>query len=358
MILSLTFLSRGLEFLMRALQVNRHGNPLDVLSVNDVEVPEAGPGEVLIKVTAAALNFNDILRCQGGMVSVPKEPPFTLGMDVCGVVESAGEGAGQWLGKRVVGVSKDAFGGIAEYTSAPTAGVFEAPAALDDATAAAFLLPFHTSYLALVVRAELAAGETLLVISGASGLGTAAIQLGKAIGARVIATVSSPEKAELCRSLGADLVIDHTEEDLAEAVLQATDDLGADVVCDLAGGDFVAKSWTCIARGGRYLPVGFTDDDQNGMTGRPLRMASIGNFSIVGVLGAWVDQVDPTLRRFGFNPYTRDEGDRVHAALTTLVDDGTIRPHVGRVVDISEAARALDDHLARRSIGRTVVRID
>lgn len=342
---------------MRALQVNQHGDPLDVLSVNEVEVPQPGPGEVLIKVSAAALNFNDILRCQGGLVSVPKAPPFTLGMDVCGVVEAAGQGAEQWVGKRVVGVSKDAFGGIAEYTTAPTAGVFEAPESLDDPTAAAFLLPFHTTYLALAVRAELRAGETLLVISGASGLGTAAIQLGKALGARVITTVSSPEKAELCRSLGADLVIDHTTEDFAEAVLQATEDRGADVVCDLAGGDFVAKSWTCVARGGRYLPVGFTDDDQNGMTGRPLRMASIGNFSIVGILGAWVDQVDPGMRRFGFNPYTRAEGDQVHAALGEQLASGAITPHVGRVVGIDEAAAALDDHYRRRAIGRTVVRI-
>jgi NADPH2:quinone reductase len=342
---------------MRALQVNQHGDPLDVLSVNEVDPPEPGPGEVLIKVAAAALNFNDILRAQGGLVSVPKAPPFTLGMDVAGIVEAAGEGAESWVGTRVVGVSKDAFGGIAEYTTAPTAGVFEAPEQLDDLEAAAFLLPFHTTYLALVVRAGLQAGETVLIISGASGLGTAAIQIANALGARVLTTVSSPEKAELVRSLGADLVIDHTSEDFAEAVLQATGDVGADVVCDLAGGDFVGKSWTCVARGGRYLPVGFTDDDQNGMTGRPLRMASIGNFSIVGILGAWVDQVDPGMRRFGFNPYTREEGDRVHAALGEFLAAGSIRPHIGKVVDIDAAAAALDDHFKRRAIGRTVVRI-
>jgi NADPH2:quinone reductase len=342
---------------MRALQVNQHGEPLAVLSVNDVEVPEAGPGEVLIKVAAAALNFNDILRCRGGLVSVPKEPPFTLGMDVCGTVEAAGAGAEQWIGQRVVAVSKDAFGGIAEYTTAPASGVFSAPESLDDEPAAAFLLPFHTTYLALHVRAKLQPGETVLVHSGASGLGTAAIQLGVAAGARVFATVGSPEKAELCRELGADLVIDHTTDDFVEAVLQATGDIGADVVCDLAGGEFVGKSWQCVAREGRYLPVGFTDDDQNGMTGRPLRMASIGNFSIVGILGAWVDQIDPGLRRFGFNPFTRDEGDRVHSALLDLVEAGTIRPHVGRVVSIDEAAAALEDHLQRRSVGRTVVRI-
>ncbi len=342
---------------MRALQVNRHGNPIDVLTVNEVEQPAPGPGEVLIKVAAAALNFNDILRCRGGLVSVPKEPPFTLGMDVCGTVEAAGEGADHWVGQRVVGVSKDAFGGIAEFTTAPASGVFSAPGHLDDVEAAAFLLPFHTTYLALFVRAGLQPGETVLIHSGASGLGTAAIQLAANTGARVIATVSSAEKAELCRELGADLVIDHTQEDFAEAVLQATDDVGADVVCDLAGGEFVGKSWTCVARGGRYLPVGFTDDDQNGMTGRPLRMASIGNFSVVGVLGAWVESVDPGLRRFGFNPFTREDGDRVHAALLDLVAAGAIRPYVGKVVSIDEAAQALDDHEHRRSIGRTVIRL-
>lgn len=342
---------------MRALQVNQHGEPLEVLSVNDVEAPDAGPGEVLIRVAGAALNFNDILRCKGGLVSVPKEPPFTLGMDVCGEVVGAGEGAESWIGKRVVAVSKDAFGGIAELTTAPSSGVFEAPAALDDVTAAAFLLPFHASYLSLVVRAELKEGETLLVISGASGLGTAGIQVGKALGARVIATVSSEEKAELCRTLGADLVINHAQEDFAEAVLQATDDVGADVIFDLAGGDFVGKSWTCVARGGRYLPIGFVDDDTNGMTGRPLRMAGIGNFSIVGVLTAWVDEVDPGLRRFGFNPYTRAEGDRVHTELVAMVESGKITPHIGRVVGIDEAAAALDDHYQRRAIGRTIVRI-
>ncbi len=345
---------------MRALQVNRHGEPRDVLSVNDVEPPAPGDladGEVLTRVAAGALNFNDILRCRGGLVSVPQEPPFTLGMDVCGTVEATGAGAEEWAGRRVVAVSKDAYGGLAEWTTAPAAGVFAAPPELDDVAAAAFLLPFHTTYLALHTRARLRAGETLLVHAGASGLGTAAIQLGVAAGARVIATVGSPEKAEVCRSLGAEIVVDHTREDFVEAVLGATGDVGAEVVCDLAGGEFVQRSWQCVAREGRYVPVGFTDDDQNGMTGRPLRLAAIGNFSIVGVIAAFVDQVDPALRRFGFNPFTRDEGDRVHAALCALITAGRITPYVGATVDLDGAAAALVDHQERRSIGRTVVRI-
>ena len=345
------------EMVMRALQVTRHGSPIEVLAVNDVEVPVPEAGDVLIRVGAAALNFNDIDRCRGKLVSVTKEPPFTLGMDVCGVVEAAGAGAEAWIGQRVVAISKDALGGIAEYTVAPADGVFAAPASLDDREAAAFLLPFHTTHLALFHRAQLTAGETLLVHSGASGLGTAAIQLAVAAGARVLATVSSPEKAEWCTSLGADLVIDHTTENFVEAVLDATDDVGANVVCDLAGGAFVPTSWQCIARDGRYLPVGFTDDDENGMTGRPLRMASIGNFSIVGVMCAWVDDLDPGMRRFGFNPFTRSDGDQVHEALVRLIDDEAVRPRVGRVVTLDEAAAALDDHEHRRSVGRTVVEV-
>ena len=340
---------------MRALQVTRHGEPAAVLEVRDVEPPEPGPGEVQLRVAAAALNFNDIERCRGTLVSVTKDPPFTLGMDLCGVVDAAGPGGEGWIGRRVVGISKDALGGVADVAVAPAAGVFEAPTSLTDAEAAAFLIPFHTTHLALFRRGGLQAGETLLVHSGASGLGTAAIQLGVAAGARVIATVSSDAKAEWCRALGAELVIDHTAEDFVEAVLGATGDVGAHVVCDLAGGDFVAPSWRCAAREGRYLAVGFTDDGENGMTGRPLRMASIGNLSIVGVLGAWVDDLDPGMRRFGFNPFTRADGEAVHASLVALIEAGSVRPLVGRVVGLDGAAAALEDHAQRRSIGRTVV---
>lgn len=343
---------------MRALQVSRHGEPVEVLQVAEVEEPIPGVGEVRIRVRSAALNFNDIARCRGTLVSVAKDPPFTIGMDVCGVVDAVGAGAGQWLGRRVVALSKDALGGIAESVVAPAAGVFDAPDELNDVEAAAFMLPFHTTHLALFGRGGLRPGETVLVHSGASGLGTAAIQLGRAAGAEVIATVSSEDKATLCRRLGADLVIDHTACDFADAVLDATGNRGADVVCDLAGGDFVGPSWRCTARRGRYLAVGFTDDDHNGMTGRPVRMASIGNFSIVGVMCAWVDELDPAMRRFGFNPFTRADGDEVHAELSRMIAQGAVRPHVGRIVEMADAGAALEDHAHRRSIGRTVVRID
>ena len=343
--------------LMKALQVTSHGPPGEVLAVRTVERPGPGPGEVRVAVGAASLNFNDIDRCRGKLVSVPTPPPFTLGMDACGVVDATGGGAEAWLGKRVVAIIKNALGGIAEYAIADTVSVFDAPGQFDDAEAAGFLLPFQASHLALFRRGRLQAGETLLVHSAASGLGTAGIQLAKAAGARVIAVAGGPEKGALCTSLGADLVIDHTAEDFVEAVLAATDDVGADVVYDLTGGDFVERSWRCVARGGRYLAVGFADDADNGMTGRPLRMACIGNIDIVGVMLAWAENVDPGMRRFGFNPYGRDVADEVHADLMRLAAEGAIRPYVGRRVPMEEAGAALDDHEQRRSVGRTVVEV-
>ncbi|MGZ4705758.1 MAG: quinone oxidoreductase family protein [Acidimicrobiales bacterium] len=340
---------------MKALQVTRHGSPGEVLAVREVEVPEPGPGEVRVQVGAASLNFNDIDRCRGKLVSVPTPPPYTLGMDVCGVVDAAGAGAETWVGKRVVAITRNALGGIAEFAIAPAVSVFDAPPELDDAEATAFLLTFHTSQLALFRRGRLVAGETVVIHSAASGLGSAGIQLAKAAGARVIAVAGGPEKGERCRQLGADLVIDHTAEDFVEAVLVATDDVGAQVVYDLTGGDFVERSWRCTAREGRYLAVGFADDDENGMTGRPLRMACIGNISIVGVMLAWAEAVDPGMRRFGFNPFGRDVADEVHGELLRLVAEGKIRPAIGRQVTMAEAGAALDDHEQRRSVGRTVV---
>lgn len=340
---------------MRALRVTEHGDPAEVLRVVEVDEPDPPPGHVRIRVEAGSLNFNDIHRCRGALVSVPTPPPFTLGMDCCGVVDAAGEGAEHWIGRRVVAITQNALGGLAGSAIAPAASVFDAPPGLDAAEATAFLLPFHTGGLALLHRARLAAGEVLLVHAGASGLGTAAIQIGKAVGATVIATAGGSEKGALCERLGADRVVDHTADDFVEAVLGATADRGADVVYDLTGGDFVAASWRCVARDGRYVPVGFADDPENGMSGRPLRMACIGNFSIVGVMVAWVDEVDPGMRRFGFNPFGRDVADEVHGRLLDLLAEGAIRPHIGRRVSMAEAPVALSDHEHRRSIGRTVV---
>src|SRR5260221_446705 len=288
---------------MKALQVTRNGPAGEVLEVVDGSVPEPGDGEVRVKVGAASLNFNDIDRCRGKLVSVPTPPPYTLGMDACGVVDAAGRGCEAWLGKRAVAITKMALGGIAEFAIADGVSVFAVPPEFDDADAAAFLLPFQTSHLALFRRGRLRVGETIVVHSAASGLGTAGIQLAKAAGAKVLAVAGGPDKTARCAALGADLVIDHMADDFVEVVLAATGDAGADVIYDLAGGDFAERSWRCTAHGGRYLAVGFADDDNNGMTGKPPRMASLGNIDIIRVMLAWGTAVDPGIRALG--PTTR-----------------------------------------------------
>jgi NADPH2:quinone reductase len=340
---------------VRALQVTRNGRPTEALEVVDAPVPEPGPGQVRIAVSAGSLNFNDLDRCYGRVTTIPMPPPFILGMDACGTVDAAGDGAEAWLGKRVVAITHMAKGGLAEHALAPVDSVFEAPPELDDAEAAAFVIPYHTVHLALFERGKLREGERLLVISGASGLGIAAIQLGRARGARVYATAGGSAKVELCRQLGAELAIDHMETNFADAVLDHTDDVGAEVVCDLAGGGFVADAWRAVARGGRYLAVGFADDPDNGTGGTPLRPTCIGNFSIVGVLGAYMSNVPGPLRRTGFNPFGRDVAERVHEDLLRLVRSGDVRPHIGQRVSLEEAPAALEAHEQRRSLGRTAV---
>jgi NADPH2:quinone reductase len=342
---------------MKALQVSRNGRPSEVLEIVDIEVPKPGPGQVRIKVHAGSLNFNDLDRCYGRVTTIPMPPPFILGMDVCGIVDEAGEGGEHWIGQRVSAITLMAQGGLAEYVLAPLDSVFAAPPELDDAEAAAFTIPYHTAHLALFERAKLRSGEGLLVISGASGLGTAAIQLGVAGGARVFATAGGPEKAALCRELGAELVIDHRETNFADAVLDHTKEIGAEVVCDLAGGSFVTDAWRCTARDGRYLPVGFADDPDNGTGGVALRPTCMGNFSIVGVIGAYMSNVPPVIRRAGFNPYGADVANAVHDELLKGVSKGELRPIIGNRVTLEAAGQALEAHEARRSLGRTSVLI-
>lgn len=282
------------------------------------------------------------------------EPPFTLGMEVCGVVDQAGAGAEEWVGRRVVAMCQMSFGGLADFALAPSHGTFDAPVELDDVEAAAFLLPFHTTYLALHSRARLQTGETLLVVGGATALGTAAIQLGVAAGARVLATTGSPDKARLCEDLGAEAVVDHSSDTLFDRLMELTSEQGADVVCDLIGGPLTETLWSCVAYEGRYLPVGFNADPESGFTGRPLRKVSMGNFSVMGVVLNYSPQF-PGMRKFGFVPNPPYRGAEVHSALRNLVTGGAIRPYVGRRIPIHDVGAALEDHEQRRTQGRTVV---
>ncbi len=342
---------------MQALQVVQYGSPSEALSIREIERPEPGPGMVRIRVHAASLNFNDIDRCHGRTTTVKPDLPFTLGMDVCGVVDAAGEGAESWVGKRVVAITLTAMGGLAEYAIATADATFEAPESLDDAEAASFLIPFHTSYLALHRRGKLQAGETLLVHAGASGLGSAAIQLGVAAGARVIATAGNADKLRYCTDLGAEFVIDYKREDFVERIFEITRDRGADVILDLVGGDTTQASWRCAAREGRVLVVGFAEDPENGLTGHPLRPLATGNISLIGVMLAWVTNLPPVIRKLGVNPFPRDVAEEVHAGLLRLLAAKKIRPTLERRIALEEAPIALEAHEARQTMGRTAVLI-
>jgi len=338
---------------VKAVRVVRHGAPSEALEIEDIPVPDVGPGEVRIAVRAASLNFGDIARCRGTVASVMGQVPFTLGMDVCGVVDAAGEGAEEWLGRRVVAMTNQSFGGIAEAALSTLTSVFDAPPELDDVEAAAFTLPFHTSYLALHRRARLERGETLLVVGGASAVGTAMIQLGVVAGADVVAVAGGPDKGALCARLGA-TPIDYASDDVFDRVMELTDGRGADVVVDLVGGERTETTWTCVRREGRYVPVGFNDDPESGLTGRPLRKVAMGNFSVLGVMLGYTEMPLP-LRKFGINTFTPDVGQEVHQALLALVAAGSIRPVIGRRISMAEVAGALTDHEERRTSGRTVV---
>jgi NADPH2:quinone reductase len=270
-------------------------------------------------------------------------------MDVCGVVEGTD--------RRVVAVTKQAMGGIAELAVAPLESTFAAPNGCSDVEAAALTLPFHTTHLAMHERAAVQPGEWLLVTAGASALGTAAIQLGVAARARVIAVAGGPAKTSLCSELGAAVVVDHTSTegaDLFATVMAATHGHGADVAVDLVGGAGTETVWTTMAFGGRYVCVGFNDDPESGFTGRPLRKVSMGNFSVVGVLAAY-GELPLDFRRFGLHAFPPAVGRAVHADLGRLVDGGAIRPVVGRVIGMDDVGAALEDHEARRTTGRTVV---
>lgn len=341
---------------MRAARVVRHAEPSEAVEVEDVEIPEVTPATVRVRVAAASLNFGDVARCRGTLASVMAAPPYTLGMDVCGTVEAAAPGLESWVGRRVVGITPMAMGGLAEHALVPEAALFEAPVSLDDVSAAAFTLPFHLSYLALVRRARLRAGEHLLVMGAASAVGTAAVQLGAALGAHVVAAAGGPDKGKLCLELGASVAVDSGGADLFDAVMAATGDHGADVAFDVVGGAGTETVWTCMAAGGRYLPIGFNDDPEAGMAGRPLRKVSMGGFDVVGTLLAY-GPPDVGLRRFGLSMTAPEVGQEVHAALCALVEAGSITPYVGRVIGLTEVGAALEDHAARRTAGRTVVEL-
>ncbi|MEJ2408662.1 MAG: NADPH:quinone oxidoreductase family protein [Novosphingobium sp.] len=244
---------------MLAWQAERFGEPLDVLELKDMEKPVPGPGEVLIKVRAVGLGLPDLMSVQGRYPFVTI-PPAIPGHSFAGTIDSAGPGSSFTPGTRVMArtMYKNQAGALAEYAVARAFDTFPTPDALDDAQAAGFVVPYHTAYVGLVSRGKLAEGETLLVLGGSGASGSAAISLGKALGAQVIATARGEAKADFCRSLGADHVIDATTSHIGEALRELTGGHGADVIFDPVGGEPSDQAVQGMAWGGRLVLIGIS----------------------------------------------------------------------------------------------------
>jgi NADPH2:quinone reductase len=345
---------------MRAWRTHRYGAPLEVLQLDEVPIPTPGPGELRVRVQAIPLNLNDLERITGGNMMVRPEHPYSPGMEVMGIVDACGEGAGQRLGERVVAMTKGAHGGFAEYAICPGVSAFEMPEAIPLPGAAALYFPFHLAWLGLFDRAALQAGESVLIHAAAGGSGSAAIQLAARAGARVFATAGGADKLKLCRELGAEVAIDYREQDFAEIVLAETGGRGVDVVFDNVGEAVLEKSIQCIAYNGRYLMMGFASDktraDEPWIVPRKVLM---GNFKLCGVLLAYAqgDLARMLKKGMGWNFAPDALGARITREIVERVRAGELRPVVGRVVEFEELPGAIDAMAGRKTVGRTIVKL-
>jgi NADPH2:quinone reductase len=325
---------------MAAWQVTAAGEPADVMRIVQIPVPTPGPGQVLVEVWSTALNFPDVLLARGQYQERPALP-FTPGVELCGRVVAVGQGVGTHLvGERVVGTTVLPHGALARYALCPAGDVHVAPTGLDDVTAAALHIAYQTAWFGLYRRAGLKVTETLLVHAAAGGVGSAAVQLGKAAGARVIAVVGGPQKAMAARRLGADVVIDRLTTDVVEAVLALTAGRGVDVVFDPVGGRAFTASTKVIAFEGRILVVGFAGGDiLNAATNHLL----LKNYSVLGLHWGLYRDRDPEQVR------------RAHAELSMLIDSRAVSPLVSEQLPFDQAADGLARLAAGQIVGRLVV---
>lgn len=322
---------------MKAMVATRWGEPVE-LEYRDVPDPRPGPGEALVEVRAIGCNFPDLLMVQG-KYQVKPPLPFSPGHEVGGVVREVGPGVTRVRpGQRVLAMLR--WGGYAEAVIAPVAHAFPIPERMSFEEAAAFGLVYQTAYSALVHRAALQPGEWLLVHGAAGGVGLAAVQVGKALGARGIATASTAEKLEVARQAGAEVLINYQTEDWVERVKQVTGGAGADVIYDPVGGEIFDLSSKCIAFEGRLLSIGFAGGQIPSIA---INRVLIKNFSVVGVhWGLYQQRGSPLV-------------DRWMEALFALYEKGQVRPVVWRTFPLREAARALAALAGRESYGKVVL---
>jgi len=321
---------------MKAIVCRAISEDIGTLHLEEMTLPPLQAGEVRIRVRAAAVNFPDILMVQGKYQHKP-EPPFIVGGERAGDVIAAGAGVTRFkAGDRVVGGALS--GGFAEEAQGPENSYRHIPAGVDYATAASFTAAYLTAYVSLVRRGELQKGETLLVHGAAGGVGLAAVDLGKILGATVIATASSDEKRAFLKDYGADQVL--PAPGFREAVKDLTGGLGADVIYDPVGGDVFDESVRCIGFGGRILVVGFTSGRIPSVA---VNMPLIKGFSVVGVRAGEYGRRYPQKGRENIE------------AIDRLLAEGTIRPHIHARVPLERAVEAMQMLTTRKVIGKVVI---
>ncbi|HAT30513.1 MAG TPA: NADPH:quinone oxidoreductase [Janthinobacterium sp.] len=322
---------------MKAIVCKAWGMP-DELVLEDLPDLLPGAGQVVLDVKAAGVNFPDVLIIQGKYQFKPALP-FTPGSEVAGVVRAVGEGVSAWrVGDRVIAFS--ALGGFAQQLAVPAAALMPMPAGMDFDTAAAITLTYGTSHHAVLDRAALKAGETMLVLGAAGGVGLAAVEIGKAVGARVIAAASSADKLAVCRAHGADATIDYSSGDLREAIKAATDGKGPDVIFDPVGGIYTEAAFRAIGWRGRYLVVGFA----NGEIPRlPLNLTLLKGASLLGVF---------------WGEFAKREPKANMAAMRQLLQwlaEGKIKPRISARYALADTAQALNAMAARQVTGKVVI---
>jgi NADPH2:quinone reductase len=324
---------------MRALTCNKLGST-DDLVIEERDAPEPGDRDILVDVRAAGVNFPDLLIV-AGKYQEKMEPPFVPGNEAAGTVRAVGAAVTRFSpGDAVIVLPRG--GAFAEQCVVHEEKAAPMPAGLNFEQAAAFGVAYGTSYHALKQAARIEPGETLLVLGAAGGVGTAAVALGKCLGARVIAAASSSGKLEHARAAGADDLIDYTESALKESVRELTDGKGVDVVYDPVGGAYAEPALRALAWHGRYLVVGFATGD---IPSLPLNIVLLKEASIVGVYwGAWVAR------------HPQDHAENMRE-LSALIADGALVPELSEVYEFADFRNAFRQISERRALGKVVIRI-
>lgn len=322
---------------MKAILCTEYGGP-ELLKYTETEDPSLGEKEVLIEVAACAVNFPDVLIIQNKYQFKP-ELPFSPGGEVAGVIASFGPGVKHLqIGQRVLALC--GWGGFAEKVKVSADRVFPVPSFMDDITAASTLYTFGTAYHALKDRAEIKAGETLLVLGASGGVGLAAVELGKVMGAKVIAAASTAEKLAICQEKGAEHLINYETEDLKEKIKEITAGKGVDVVLDVVGDKYAEPALRSMAWKGRYLVVGFAAGE---IPKLPFNLALLKGCAVMGVFWGRFASEEPK------------QSQQNLMELVGMIQAGKIKQQIYKTYSLEEAPQALKDMMERKVVGKAVV---